>query len=80
MQVVHKLLKSENSSRIILDGFPSSIFSQTFVDEFGRNDEVDVNKFVMVAFSVMRQKNGNHIFNFQKSKKKRKKKKELEKN
>ena len=59
MQVVHELLKSENSSGIIIDGFPRSpvqaYFLKRLVSEFGRGDDIDVSKFVMVTFSVTRQ-------------------------
>ena len=59
MQVVHELLKPENSSGIIIDGFPRSpvqaYFLKRLVSEFGCNDESDLSKFVMVTFSVTRQ-------------------------
>ena len=59
MQVVRELLKPENSSGIIIDGFPRSpvqaYFLKRLVSEFGRGDDIDVSKFVMVTFSVMRQ-------------------------
>ena len=59
MQVVRELLKPENSSGIIIDGFPRSpvqaYFLKRLVSEFGCNDESDLSKFVMVTFSVTRQ-------------------------
>ena len=59
MQVVRELLKPENSSGIIIDGFPRSpvqaYFLKRLVSEFGRGDDIDVSKFVMVTFSVTRQ-------------------------
>lgn len=59
MQVVHELLKPENSSGIIIDGFPRSpvqaYFLKRLVSEFGRGDDIDVSKFVMVTFSVTKQ-------------------------
>ena len=59
MQVVHELLKPENSSGIIIDGFPRSpvqaYFLKRLVSEFGRGDDIDVSKFVMITFSVTRQ-------------------------
>ena len=59
MQVVHELLKSENSSGIIIDGFPRSpvqaYFLKRLVSEFGRGDDIGASKFVMVTFSVTRQ-------------------------
>lgn len=59
MQVVHELLKPENSSGIIIDGFPRSpvqaYFLKRLVSEFGRGDDIDASKFVMVTFSVTKQ-------------------------
>ena len=59
MQVVRELLKPENSSGIIIDGFPRSpvqaYFLKRLVSEFGRDDTTDISKFVMVTFPVTRQ-------------------------